>query len=144
MASIHDLVTPAKLNRYPEYIKWRKTKEYDLFAYLHSYIIRGHKAKTGGLGLHKFFNKGKLVARWSQENLAKALGTSQSNISALLSSMEKKKFIKKHYIQRNQLRVCVYELGTHDFNYNEFFYVHGQFLVKMSGDKINSMKAASK
>ena len=104
--------------RNKEYSKWSGTSEYKIWQYLTSYIVR----KPNGNGLTRFLYKnyhenGMLVARWNQKDIARNVGLrSPGHISDLLSSMNKKGIIIKHFEPWNGKLLCVYEFGKYDKN----------------------------
>lgn len=126
------LIVPHKVARCKEYLKWTGTLEFKVWMYLQTYIVRDPDMKTGALNLYKdYYLKGKLVSRWSQENLAAYLGSDQGNISKALKRMESKKIIKIHKRNIRSVRVNIYEFGYHNFEDRETLYAH-KFFIKMA------------
>lgn len=125
-----NLVIPIEVQQYNEYIKWIGTLEFRVWSFLVAYIIRSPRVKTGTLGLYnKYFMKEKLVARWSQEKIAKALGSDKSAISKAIDRLHKKGYLIKHKIRRGRSTVCVYELGKFDFE-NDTSYLYAIMKLK--------------
>jgi len=130
--------TPYSIIRNKEYSKWSGTSEFRVWQYLASYIIR----KPNGNGFskllyEKYHKNGILVARWNQKNIAINVGlNSAGHISDLLSSMNNKGIIIKHYESWNGKSLCVYEFGTHDQKHNKENYHAFNYFRKKNGENI--------
>ena len=132
------LRTPYSIIRNKEYSKWSGTSEFKIWQYLASYIIR----KSNGNGLSeilykKYYINGILVARWNQKDIAVNVGLrSPGHVSDLLSSMDTKGIIIKHYESWRGKLLCVYEFGTHDRNHNRESYHAFNYFRKKNGENI--------
>jgi hypothetical protein len=131
-----------RLARCRSFLKWTKTAEYRVWLFLQSYIIRSNKIPTGRINIYKnFYMKGVLAARWSLEDIAKAVDIrSAEYVSRLLGQMEEKGLIKIHKIRVGKSTLNVYEFGTHDFNGKESLYVDLYFTRKRGQEIINKYK----
>jgi len=131
-----------RLARCKAFLDWTKTAEYRIWLYLQSYIIRSHKAYTGRIKMHKdYYMKGFLVARWSLEDIANAVGLkSVGYVSHLLSKMESKGLIKIHKVRIGKSALNVYEFGTHNFNGKESLYADLYFTKIRGREIINKYK----
>ena len=130
--------TPYSIIRNKEYSKWSGTAEFRVWQYLVSYIIRKHN----GSGLtkilyEKYYVNGILVARWNQKDIAVNVGLrSPGHVSDLLSSMNTKGIIIKHFEPWNGKSLCVYEFGKHDRNDNKESYHAFNYFRKKNGENI--------
>jgi hypothetical protein len=140
------LKTPYSIIRNKEYSKWSGTSEFKIWQYLTSYIIR----KPNGNGLSKLLYKkyhtnGVLVARWDQKDIAVNVGLrSPGHISDLLSSMDRKGIIIKHYEPWNRKLLCVYEFGRYNRNTNkENYYAFDYFRKKKAETTLKELNVVS-
>jgi len=128
------LSIPITLLRDDNFTRWTGTAEWRLWSNLYSWIIRGPMRIELGQYLFKnYFQKGKLVARWSQEELARKLGLkSKGHISNLLNSMVNKGMLKKEPFMWYGKKTYAYVFGTHDGepHRNETLYAFVYFTEK--------------
>ena len=132
-----------RLTRSKKYLKWIGTLEFKVWMYLQTYIIRSPEVKTGRLNLYSnYYMNRKLVARWSQENIAKQLDTTKSSICRALRSLQRKGFIKVHKERIGSIIINIYEFGTHDFEGHETLYAHSYFSKQAAAEKLNDFRLA--
>lgn len=131
-----------RLTRCRAFLKWTKTIECRIWLYLQSYIIRGRKASTGRINLYKdYYMKGYLVARWSLEDIAKAVDIkSVGYVSHALRNMETKGLIRIHKVRVGKSALSVYEFGTHNFSGKESLYADLYFTKIRGQELINKYK----
>ena len=106
--------------RTPEFIEFISTSAFPTYWILYSSIVRpSEMSKDPAYGGHfiyrEYFTRGKLVARYSQKNLAKYRGfksTSQSSISRHTDELEQKGLLKKIYVDTVKGKSCYYQLGV--------------------------------
>jgi len=103
--------------RTPEFIRFNKaTKSTAFFFILASIIRESEYVKDYNHGAHYIYNehylKGDLVGRYSQEDMAKFLNTSQSRISKYVSELEQEGFIKtiKRIVRKGEINY--YQVGV--------------------------------
>jgi len=111
------LMIPIRIMKNKRFKKWVGTREFQVWAHLHSSIIRDKMHnKLSNFIFNEYYKNGILAARWDQKIIAVELGLSENSdgyISRLLSSMEKKSIIKKHKKRWYGKNLRIYELGTH-------------------------------
>lgn len=135
------LIILHRLPRSKEYIKWVGTLEFRVWLHLQTYIIRSPKTKTGCLNLYKdYYMNRKLVARWSQENIANHLDTKRSSICRAIKSMQRKGFIKIYKKRIGSISINIYEFGIHDFEGHETLYAHRYFLKQAAAERLNDFR----
>lgn len=102
---------------------FNKSPEAKVYWFLFPWIVRA-PVNSGGWKLYEdYFMDGKLVARWSQENMAAHLRVSKKTIITDLNSLAKKKFIVKLKKTVHQKTGWIYQFGTHDFHGNEEYFI---------------------
>jgi hypothetical protein len=95
------IIIPDEFFKNSEFLKWFGTKECALYYFLKSYIIRESYLfnepwyHPGYFIYINYFKNNMLVARYSQEDLAKLHGTTEGKIRDRLKSLTKKGFINK-------------------------------------------------
>jgi len=96
--------------RTPEFIKFSKTIKSRVLEFVIAHAVRG-----GGKGrkyiFDNYYMKGKLVSRFSQEDMAEYFGTNQGNISRYLSQLEEMKLIRKISRYVHKTKLLYYEVG---------------------------------
>lgn len=100
-------------NRYyklPEFIEFRQKKESMVLEFLISSAIRGNVEGAEYI-YNTFYKDHKLVARYSQEDMAKYLKTDKAVISRCTTSLHNQKLIKKIHINRYNTNLCYYQVG---------------------------------
>ena len=110
------LITEHEFFSSPEFIKFHKKVIYTHYCKLLSSIIRLPKDidclhPGAKYILDNYYMKGKLVARYSQENLARFMFTNQGAMSHSITDMFKMGLVRKHYRKVAVGRICYYELG---------------------------------
>jgi len=101
------------------FTEWNRTASAHLYIYFQSWIIRSPDANTGHVNIYKeYFLKGKLAAKWSQQELANHFNCSQPAIYKQLKILLAKEFVIKHSynIPNSRKHFDVYEFGTHNFD----------------------------
>lgn len=101
------------------FTEWNGTASAKLYFYFQSWIIRSDDVDTGYVDIYKeFFLKGKLAAKWSQQELANHFKCSQPAIYKQLKILLEKEFVIKHSynIPNSRKHFDVYEFGTHNFD----------------------------
>ena len=108
------LRTPIEIARTKEYGLWNKTSEPAVYNLLHSYIVRAEQDnKLGNYIFEEFYQKGKLCARYSVEDIAEMLEMSVGSVSKHLNSMDRKGYIKIVRIPWRSHSINFYEFGYH-------------------------------
>jgi len=96
--------------RTPEFIKFSKTIKSRILEFVIAHVVRG-----GGKGrkyiYDNYYMKGKLVSRFSQDDIAEYFSTQQSHISTYLSQLEEMKLIRKLERYIGNTRLLYYEVG---------------------------------
>ncbi len=110
--------------RTPEFIDYANKKKRLVYEFILQSVIRDStEAKDfryGGHYIYKnFFLAGKLVGRYSQDNIAKYLNTQQSHISTYIKELEKDGLIK---ILKPFPSVCYYQVGIWEGELNSNTY----------------------
>jgi len=117
-------IVPSILLRDQEFIKWVGSREFQVWAFLYSYIIRAPmKNEIGNFIYENFYKKGYLAASWNLQKMAKKLGKSEnsaSQISRLTTTLDKKGFLEKMYKPVNGEKTLIYVIGTHDKSINKY------------------------
>ena len=96
--------------RTPEFIKFSKKNISRILEFVIAHVVRG-----GGRGrkyiYDNYYMKGKLVSRFSQDDMAEYFNTQQSHISTYLSQLEDMKLIRKLERFIGNTRLLYYEVG---------------------------------
>jgi len=141
-----NITFPVEVLQYDGYLRWHGTIESRVWMCLLGYIIRSPNAKTGSLDLYNrfFIRQSKLVARWSQEKIAKKINSEKSSVSKALKRLEKKGFLKIHKIRRGRMTINVYELGKVDFE-NDIQIIYGfkEWKTKAAASRIAAFRLSS-
>ena len=143
--------------RNPEYIKFHKSTKGTLYCFLEANITRGSKElmnpRHGGYYIYKqHFLKHQLVCRYSQNNLAGYLQTSQSSISKYLKELEEEGFIT---VIKRATKIGIinyYQLGTWEGEYGKGSYteniwlkdIFSMFVLEQKKEKEKIQKEESK
>ena len=113
---------PIKVMRLQEYILWNKTAEPCIYNLLHSYIVRAEQDSVlGNYIFENFYQKGKLCARYSVEDLGKLSQMSVGSVSKHLNNMENKGYINIIRRPWHGNIINFYEFGTHDIRDDDYF-----------------------
>ncbi len=138
------LIIPYKLIRSKAYSKWMVTKEYAVWAYLLTYVIRSPKMNVGGsLDIYEdYFVQRKLLAsRWTLELLADRLDTSKGAVARYVKSLNEKGLLKIEKVIIDYAKINIYIFGTHDGFGNEILFAHTVFKKLAAAEQLKKLEA---
>jgi hypothetical protein len=136
------ITIPDEFFKNNEFLKWFGTKECALYYFLKSYIIRESYLfnepwyHPGYFIYINYFRNGMLVARYSQEDLAKIFKTDEKRIRERLRNLAKKGFITKIKTRKGSVDVMYYQFGTWTGEYGTDTYKESYFLNQLHDLKV--------
>jgi predicted transcriptional regulator len=122
--------------RTPEFIKFDKSFDSTVYNFILSGVTRrspeNNLFKGGNYIYNEFYLNGDLVSRYSQEDMAEYLMSSQSSISRSIKNLEEKNYIKKHKRNFKNKNILFYQVGVWEGNikdktYKEILWAHEIF-----------------
>lgn len=107
-----------------EFIRFAKRVKRTMLEFVVAHVVRESEIAAdpnyGGNWIYKnFYLKGMLVARFSQEDIAKYFETKQSHVSEYLSELEEDGLIIKLPIYTNVGKILYYQVGYWEGNLNK-------------------------
>jgi len=111
------IATDNEYFRTPEFIKFAKKRERLQLEFVIAHVVRDSEdVRSPRHPAHfiykEYFLKGKLVARFSQTDIAKYLGTKQSHVSERFTRLEEGGFLKKIPVCTKDTKILYYQVGT--------------------------------
>lgn len=134
------------IRRSESFAEFSISREYGLYIYLATYIVRGEMKSNKFLKLYEnFYLKGMLASRWSQIDMAKHFNKSQQTISRWAKKLEKRGLIRIYKVRINGKLYSVYVLGTINLNTgNELLFCNKKFVIEAGQKVIKSLLTHSK